>query len=564
MIRPKKESSTARSRFALPGVTAGLCAAALLLTAEPAWAQPAGPESTSLEQRVEAVRDVLRDPALAPGGTLSDVDVPLRRLTLEEALRRALTNHPDLQVGLANIEAQEFGVTAATASRYPKFDFSASVGQSGSTGQPGGQEVVRTGIQRSYGFGINLSQQLLDFGRTHSRVKIAELDLAATRLDYLNTRQTVINNVVQAYFNLLREAQGIEVALANLRNAELLVDQARGFLEAGTRAKIELIRAEAGLANAKFLLVQAEGGYGRALAALASALGEDQLPQEMPEPFSLPLPDWSVDQVRALARRQRPDLIISSLRVAQAEARIRAARAEYYPTISAGASYNWNDSIFPPRNTGYNVGINLNVPIINEPELSAAVGAAQADFKAASATLESTELIVVEDATAALYTLREAVGSAESSGEALRAAEENFRLATERYRVGVGNSLEVSEAQRLLVEARSVELQARYNVQTAIGNLLRATGQLDGAALLSEELRLDPIFDIPDEVVPKSQQPERGKDASEAVPLPGGQSTRDLPVPELSPSVPLPPAPTGPVNGDGEPVSPERAPGFPD
>jgi outer membrane protein TolC len=254
----------------------------------------------------------------------------------------------------------------------------------------------------------------------------------------------------------------------------------------------------------------------------------------MPEPFSLELPDWSVDQVRALARRQRPDLIISSLRVAQAEARIRAARAEYYPTISAGAGYSWSDSIFPPRNTVYNVGINLNVPIINEPELSAAVGAAEANFKAASATLESTELVVVEDATAALYTLREAVGSAESSGEALRAAEENFRLATERYRVGVGNSLEVSEAQRLLVEARSVELQARYNVQTAIGNLLRATGQLDGEALLSRDLRLDPIFEIPDEVVPRDQQPARGKDASGAVPLPGGETTRDLQVPEMT------------------------------
>ncbi len=445
-------------------------------------------------------------PILMP---LNDLGLPTRKLTLENALRRALTNHPDLKVALANVESQEFGVTVASASRYPKFDFSSSVGQSGSTGQPGGQEVIRTGIQRSYGFGISLSQQLLDFGRTHYRIKIAELDLAATRLSYINTRQAVINQVVQAYFNLLREAQGIEVAQANLRNAELLVEQARGFLEAGTRAKIELIRAEAGLANAKFLLVRAQGGYGRALAALASALGEDQLPQEMPEPFSLQLPEWDVDQVRALARRQRPDLILSGLRVAQAEARIRAARAEYYPTISAGAGYNWNDSVFPPQNTAYNVGISLSMPLINEPELSAAVGAAQADLKAAAATLQSTELAVLEEATSALYTLRESVGSAESSAEALRSAEENFRLATERYRVGVGNSLEVSEAQRLLVEARSVELQARYNVQTAIGNLLQATGQLDGESVLSEDLRLDPIFELPEEVLPPPQ--ERGE-----------------------------------------------------
>lgn len=507
--------------------------------AMPALAQNGDPNAlpAATEKRLEEVRDQLRDPLLAPPGqTLRDVGLPTEKLTLEEALRRALTNHPDLQTALANIEAQEFGVTSATASRYPKFDFSASAGQSGSTGQLGGLDVVRTGIQRSYGFGINLSQQLLDFGRTHYRVKIAELELAATRLNYLQVRQTVINNVVQAYFNLLREAQGIEVALANVRNAELVVEQARGFLEAGTRAKIELIRAEASLANTKFLLVQAQGGYGRALAALASALGEDQLPQQMPEPFSLPLPEWDVDQVRSLARHQRPDLIIQSLRVAQADARIRAARAEYYPTISAGAGYNWSDSVFPPVNTSYNVGITLNVPLINEPELSAAVGAAEANFKAAESNLQSTELAVVEEATAALYTLREAVGSAESTAEGLRSAEENFRLATERYRVGVGNSLEVSEAQRLLVEARSLELQARYNVQTAIGNLLRATGQLDGEALLSEDLRLDPIFDIPAEVIPDQPVPERAKDATQSVPLPDGETTKDLPIPTPEPA----------------------------
>jgi TolC family type I secretion outer membrane protein len=451
-------------------------------------------------------------------------------------LRRALTNHPDLQVALANIEGQEFGVTAATASRYPKFDFSASVGQSGSTGQLGGLDVNRTGIQRSYGFGINLSQQLLDFGRTHYRVKIAELDLAVTRLSYLETRQTVINNVVQAYFNLLREAQGIEVGIENVRNAELLVQQAQGFLDAGTRAKIELIRAQASLANAKFLLVRAKGGYGRALASLATALGENQLPQEMPEPFTLEQPEWDVDMVRSLARRERPDLIIASLRVAQADARIKSARAEYYPSISMGAGYNWSDSVFPPQATSYSVGINLNVPLINEPELSSAVGAAEADWKAASASLLSSELLVVEEATAALYTLREAVGSAESTAEGLRSAEENFRLATERYRVGVGNSLEVSEAQRLLVEARSVELQARYNVQTAIGNLLRATGQLDGEAVLSEDLRLDPIFEIPEEVIPRERQPERPKDAPLAVPLPDGQTVKDLPPPPTPPA----------------------------
>lgn len=529
-------------RFVGALLLATLCGPALAQTSDPQALPP------SEQKAVQDVRDALSDPNLRPPGeALRDLGIPTRKLTLEDALRRALTNHPDLRLALANIEAQEFGVIGATASRYPSFSFNAGAGQSGTSGQLGGQDVIRTGINRSYSLGIGLNQQLLDFGRTHYRVKIAELNLAQTRLGYIDTRQQVINNVVQAYFNLLRSAQAIEVGFENVRNAELLVDQARGFLEAGTRAKIELIRAEAGLANAKFLVVQAQGGYGRALAALASALGEPLLPQELPEPVALELPDWDVEEVRQLARRARPDLIIASLDVATAEAQIRAARAEYYPSISASAGYSWSDSVFPPVNTGYNVGINLNVPLINEPALSSAVNQAVANYEGSVASLESTELRVVQEATEALYTLREAVGSAESAREALRFSEENFRLANERYRVGVGNSLEVSEAQRLLVQARVTELQARFDVQNAIGNLLNATGQIEASALLPPDLRLDPIFDLPAEVLPEAVRDKTLEANPEGVTEPQGVQIERQVAPPTAPDTMdvRPPMPAG-------------------
>lgn len=427
---------------------------------------------------------------------------PAQVLTLDEALRRALTNHPDLVQALANIEAQEFSVLASTANRYPSFSFSSSAGQSGSSGQLGGTNIIRTGIQRSYGLGISLNQRLLDFGRTHHQVRASELQLASTRLTYLRTRQTVLNNVVQSYFELLRQAQAIEVNEENVRNAEQLLEQARGFLEAGTGAKIGVIQAQRDLATARFGLVQAQGALGRAVAGLASALGEDELPTARPSEVTLAIPEWSVEEVRELARTTRPDLLSAVIQVAQAETAVRLARSEYFPTISASAGYNWSDDVFPPVNTGYNVGVSLTVPLINEPTLSSAVGRAEAQLEASKATRHSTELRVVQEATAALYTVREAIGRAQSSKEALNFAEESFRLATERYKVGVGSPVEVSQAQQLLVQARSQELQARFDVQTAVGNLLATTGQLDSSSLLPPELMLDPIFELPEKVNP--------------------------------------------------------------
>ena len=434
---------------------------------------------------------------------LEEEPTPRPRINLRQALAVAVSTHPTLKQAIAQIEAGEFAVTASTAPWYPSFTFNASSGQSGTDGQPGGLSVVRTGVQRSYGYGISLSQQIYDFGRTSQSIRLSELQLSNTRLGYLQTRQRILDSVVQAYFELLRQDQAITVNQENIRNAEAVLAQARGFLEAGTGAKIGVIQAEANLANAKFGLVQAQGAFGRAKAQLASAMGLDLVGDLLPEETFLEVPNWDTAEVRDLARHARPDVLQAAVEVAQAEARIKLARAEYYPRISASASYSANDRVFPPNVYSYNVGVNLSVPLINEPALSSAVGQAEANHRASLESFRNVELLAIQEATSAFYTLKEAEGRAVSASEALRFATENYRLASERYKVGVGNSLELSQAQQQLIEARTQELQARFDVQNAVATLLRATGQIDTRALLPEEYVVDPIFDIPEKARPE-------------------------------------------------------------
>ena len=477
------------------GLRAVVAAALLGLSlACPAWAQEPQPAQPSTA--VVSGAAGIDSPGMPPPAPT----VP-ERLTLRDALALAAQIHPRLKEALAQIEGQEFAVTASTAPRYPRFSASMSAGQSGTEGQPGGSSVVRTGLNRSYGYGITLSQQLLDFGRTHHSIRASELQLGVTRLNYLQVRQSVLDTVVQAFFNVLRQRQAIEVGEENVRNAQVVLDRARGFLEAGTGAKIAVIQAEADLATAKFGVVQAQGAYGRAKAALAQAMGLDRLDKVELVETTLDLPEWGLDAARRYAQTTRPDVASSSLQVALAETRIKLAKAEYFPTISASAGYNWNDNTFPPQNTAYNVGISLSVPLINEPALSSAVGQAKSNYQAAVERYHNVEIQATQEAATSYYSLQEAKGSEVAASEALRAAQENFRLASERYKVGVGNSLEVSQAQQQLVQARTRELQARFDVQNAISTLLRTTGQLDAESLLPEDLRIDPVFDLPPEFV---------------------------------------------------------------
>ena len=97
---------------------------------------------------------------------------------------------------------------------------------------------------------------------------------------------------------------------------------------------------------------------------------------------------------------------------------------------------------------------------------------------------ELLALQIQQQATEAWLNLQEARSRAQAAQVALRSNEENYRLASERYNVGVGTSLEVSDAQRLLIQARSQEVQARFDVQLSIARLYRQAGNLTLETLL--------------------------------------------------------------------------------
>lgn len=399
-------------------------------------------------------------------------------LSLAEAVAAAAGRHPDLTAADQQVKVQEYSVLGAKATRFPNLTGSSSYNRSGTDGQAGSQNVIREGIVENFGVSVNLRQRLYDFGRTRHTVNAAEGRLLATLADREETLQQLILTVAESYYSALREAQSVEINKANLANAENQLRQAEGFLEAGTRAKIEVVRAQADVANARVGLIQAENAKKKALVALAQAIGLAEPDPEWELAFeALPIPDERVEVTRQ-AMERRPTLLALQARVGAAESDVSAARAEYYPQLSASSSYSWSDVRFFPDQTRWNVGLNLEFPIFNEPLLTSQIGRASAGLEALKAQQDSLENQISREVAEAWLNLDESQQRFEATEIAERAAEESFRLATERYRVGVGNTVEVSDAQRLLVQARAQRLQARFDVQLAVARLYRALGRL--------------------------------------------------------------------------------------
>jgi len=476
------------------------------------------------------------------------VTAPLVTLTLSQAALVAMRNHPELKVSDAQIQAAQARVDLATAPWYPTINarsgFNYSEAQSAAAG---GQQVIRVGFTRNYSLGMTLNQQLFDFGRTRNNVNAASSTLAAIEEDRNGVYQDLMLRVAEAYYQVLREQQAVAINSDVVRNAEIQLLRARGFYEAGTRARIEVTRAEADLATARVSLIQSLNAENRARVLLGTAMGVAQPAVADLVETNLADPDWSTERSLAYAALNRPDVSALRYRTDASNSQLKAARVQYFPTIGTQYTYNWADDIFIPQPYNWSVGVTMSMPILNEPTLGAQVSQAEAVLKENQARQEVLALQVRREVSDAWLNLHAARQGALAAQVARAAAEENYRLAAERYQVGVGSSIEVSDAQRQLVQARSQEVQARFDTQLALARLYRATGTMGIDVMLG----LAPaIPEIDKTIDPPVQGPPMWPPVPPAVP-PG--APQGSPAPAILAPSPPPLPPPSPAPGDPAP-----------
>ncbi len=465
------------------GRFAATAVALLLSISVSAWAD----EVRSTVNATNVVPPTVVSPAAATASNATAAQPPrASRLTLGQAALMAARNHPDLKISRAQWEQSVARWQGAYDPYYPNLNgsvnYSYSEAQSAATG---GQALIRQGGTRNYSLGLTATQMLLDFGRTRSAVLGAEKTRDAAETDLENKTQDVLLNVAVQYFGLLRAQQSVTLNQDNVRNALTQLGRAQGQYQAGTKAKIEVTRAQADLAAAEFALIQAQNNERRVRAALSTSVGDVQLADYAVQELAVNPPKLSEAQVIDIAAETRPDLKAVKLRLEASRYNAEQQELQYWPSLNANARYGWSDKTFLPSPYSWSVGLSLDVPIFNEPFLSQQLASAQASVKIAEAQVELTGLNARQQVVEAYSAMQEAQQQIVSAQSALSVAQENFRLASERYQVGVGSSLEISDAQRLLVQARAQELQAKFDLQTATVRLYRQLGRLDLDLLLS-------------------------------------------------------------------------------
>jgi TolC family type I secretion outer membrane protein len=406
-------------------------------------------------------------------------------LTLQEAVDTALRNHPTIRMGQATVEAAQQRVRQQIAGYLPRGGYTYAYSRQARplTSAVGGVDIGGTQQRRTVTqfFNFNatnfqINQLLFDFGKTLNAIQSAVASTEASTADLETTKQEVIFNTKQAYYSVLSAQRLFTVAEETVQQNQKHLEEAQARFDVGVAPRFDVTRAQVQLSTAELAHVEARNNVALGFETLRRAMGQTEplqvtLPDQL-EHRPLSLPEETITQ-EAYARRPELESIRAQQRASSEQ--VSVLQKQFLPSVSGTAQYNWTGREYPLQE-GWMWGVTLTVPLFDSILTASQLGEAQATLRNLQAQEDDLQQQVTLEVRQGLLNLRRAEESIRVNEQTVIQARENLDLAEGRYAAGVGNIIEVTDAQLAFTLAQANNIKALYDYKTALAELEKAVG----------------------------------------------------------------------------------------
>ena len=405
---------------------------------------------------------------------------------LDKLVDESLAGNADLVIAAARVDEARALVGDAEAGFFPTVDARGSAtrqqnSRRTATAFPG----VPTRFT-DYRATLNVSYEVDIFGRLRAGARAARAELEASEAARETVRLALAAQVAKSYFTLRALDEQVALTRETLRLREDTLVLQRKRFDGGVISEFEYRQIEAEAAAARAQLPPLERDREREEAALAVLLGrsprqvfEEKVTRRQAEDEK-PIAPLVPSGVPSELLLRRADLVEAERRLAAADARIDAARAEMFPSIALTGALGAESAALSNLFTGpaglWSLGLTLTQPIFAGGRLQARTAAAEARERAAVAQYQKAIQSAFSETRSALAAQSRSLESYEAETARAEALTHTLRLARLRYNNGIASQLDVLDAERGLLAARSARIEALRAHRAAIADLFRALG----------------------------------------------------------------------------------------
>ena len=349
------------------------------------------------------------------------------------------------------------------------------------TGQQPGNGSFNTGTggqNNNYSARLSITQGIDIFNLVPAAQDVERFarDFYVTDLERVQNETAL--SVKDQYFNVLRDQEQVAVFTQQVTADQESVRVTQARVTAGAAAQFDLLTAQTTLSNAQQQLSSARNTLTLAQVNLDNLLGLDaDTPLALQIPALPPLNQtFDKTALTQTALTHRPELKQASNNVLIAKRLVKLAGASLLPSLSFVGAGNYNGYVSSGSHSTASISAVLGIPLYDGGTSRAKTKEAESDLRSQQVTQGQLQENVAIEVRQALSNINDAQTRASSAGLGAQQAAEAYRLSNVRYQNGIGTILDVVNAQAQLAQARSNLLNAQYDYQTSLAQLIRALG----------------------------------------------------------------------------------------
>jgi outer membrane protein len=314
-------------------------------------------------------------------------------------------------------------------------------------------------------------------GADTANLRASEQVIAQRRYLLLDLQATVLLNVSQTYYQILRSERSAEVLQDSLRLQEARLHDVEVQIKNGLASSLTLSQTRSQLAATHVQLTQALSDARNGRSTLAQLIGWHDVPNPLADTLPVP-PSSPLEPVfESLALVNRQDVLAAEHELQAAEYNVKVAVAQYYPSVDLNLqallyATNYSDT------SKWNALLSANLPIFSAGIIEADVRTAWSQLRQAALDESAAMKQAIHDVQTAYENLATSDQSVRDLTDEVRQAQEQYRLALQGFRSGLTTNLDVLVAQNQMLDAQLQLSSEQFDRTVFYLDLERATGQL--------------------------------------------------------------------------------------
>lgn len=421
------------------------------------------------------------------------------QLTLPESIDLAIKNNPAMQIADANFEKSQWSVKEAKAYNGVTLGYNLLYGRTdqppswynNSTAQypvsfnPQTGELIDypawSNTSTFYDHKFSLLLPLYTGHKLESTVDMAKRGKSAMGLELTNTKEQLALETTNSYYNVLQAKSLRDVAEQAVDDFSAHLTDVKHHFDVGNVALSDVLQTEVRLANARNNLIKAQTTVTMARYKLNKVIGLDLTNDTPMEDPTSPAPyTATLEETLTTAFTNRPEIKQAKLKIEIAKDKVKIARSDSQPIVSAVATEDISDTLpsSSKHNASWTVGVNVSFNVFDNGLTKAKTKEALNDLTVANEQKRQLEDFITLEVSNAFLNVKEAAERITNNKVAVTQSSRDYVMAQERYNAGIGTNLDVMDAEVAMTQAKTNYILAIYDYNNSRAQLSKAMGLL--------------------------------------------------------------------------------------